>query len=83
MLRKAAAIERFEYFLLGKELKKTASVAEKQYQKFDDAFEFNKKEEVEKSQSKSKLVYNDYFTFHKIHNTNEFVRRSLDSKLNV
>ena len=82
LLRKDAAIERFEYFPLGQELKKRTSIAEKQYQKFDTAFEFNKKEEVEKSQSKSKLVFNDYFTFHKNHNTNEFVRCSLDSKLN-
>ena len=81
MLRKAAAIERFEYFLLGKELKKRTSVAEKQYQKFDNAFEFNKKEKV--YNANAKLVYNDYFTFHKNHNINEFVRCSLDSKLNV
>ena len=32
LLEKAAAIKRFEYSLLGKELKRQANVAEKQYQ---------------------------------------------------
>ena len=32
---KAVAIRRFEYSLLGKELKKQTSVAKKQYQKLD------------------------------------------------
>ena len=35
LLEKAAAIKRFEYCLLDKELKKQTSVAEKQYQKLD------------------------------------------------
>ena len=47
LLEKAAAINRFEYSPLGKELKRQASVAEKQYQKFDSAFESNKKEKAE------------------------------------
>ena len=45
LLEKAASVKRFEHSLLGKELKKQPSVAEKQYQKFGNAFEFNKKEE--------------------------------------
>ena len=48
LLEKAAAIKRFEYSPLGKELKKQASVAENQYQKFDKVFESNKKEEDKK-----------------------------------
>ena len=46
LLQKAAAIKRFEFSLLGKELKKQTSVAEKQYQKFGNGFESNKNEEV-------------------------------------
>ena len=45
LLEKAAAIKSFKYSPLGKELKKQNSVAEKQYQKFDNAFEYNEKEE--------------------------------------
>ena len=40
---KAAAIKIFKYSPLGKELKKQTSVTEKQYQKFDNVFESNKK----------------------------------------
>ena len=36
--KKAAALKRFEYSLLVKELKKQNSVAEKQYQKFDNTY---------------------------------------------
>ena len=42
LLEKAVAIKRFEYWLLGKELKKQTSVSEKQYQKFNNAFISNK-----------------------------------------
>ena len=45
LLEKAAAIKRFEYSPLGKELKKQTSVAEEQYQNFDNVFESNKNEE--------------------------------------
>ena len=86
LLEKAAAIKRFEYSLLGKELKRQTNVAEKQYQKFDNAFESNKKEEIKtkskRSLAESNLFYNNYFTFYKYHKTNEFTKRSLDSKLN-
>ena len=87
LLEKAAAIKRFECSLLGKESKKQTSVAEKQYEKFDNAFAFNKNKENKTknkgSRVKSNLVYNNYFTFYKYPNTNEFVKRSFDSKLNV
>ena len=66
LLEKAAAIKRFEYSLLGRELKKQTSVAEKQYQKFDSAFESNKDEDKSKnkrSHAKSNLVYNNYVNF--------------------
>ena len=41
LLEKAAAIKRFEYSLLGKELEKQTRVAENQYQKFDNSLEFD------------------------------------------
>ena len=44
LLEKAATIKRFEYSLLGKELEKQTSVAEKHYQKFDSGFESNENE---------------------------------------
>ena len=85
MLEKAAAIKRFEYSLLGKELKKQTGVAEKEYQKFDNAFESNKKEDKAKnkrSHAKSNLVHNSYFTFYKYHNTKGFAKCCFDSKRN-
>ena len=36
LLEKATTIKRFEYSLLGSELKKQTNIAEKQYQKFSD-----------------------------------------------
>ena len=45
LLEKAAAIKRFKYCLLDKELKKQTSVAEKQYQKLD-LMEFKDKIEL-------------------------------------
>ena len=86
LLEKPAAMKRFEYSPLGKELKKQISVAKKQYQKLGNAFEFKKKE-IDKTKSKrrrvkSDLVSNNYFTFYKYHNLKELAKRSLDSKRN-
>ena len=50
-LEKFEAIKKFEYSLLGKESQKQTSVGEKQYKKFNNAFESNKKEEEEKRRS--------------------------------
>ena len=74
-------MKRFEYSSLGKEFKKQTSIAEKQYQKFNNAFEPDKKGRSQNKKQKN-LVYNNYFTFCKYHNTNDFTKRSLDSKLN-
>ena len=41
-LGKAATIKRFEYFLLGKELKAQTEISKKQYQKLDDTYKFDK-----------------------------------------
>ena len=85
LFEKAATIKRFEYSPLGKELKKQTSVAEKQYQNFDNVFESDKiqedKTKSRKSRTKSNLVYSNYFTFYKLHDINDFVKRSLDSKI--
>ena len=82
---KAAAIKIFKYSSLGQEFKKQNSVEEKQYQKFDHDFKTNEKEKVkiknQRNRAKSSLVHNNYFTFYKYRNNNEFVKHSLDSKL--
>ena len=86
LLEKTAVMTRFECFLLEKELKKQTSVAEKQYQKFDSAFESNNNEEDKtknkKCRTSSNLVYNNCFIFNKYHKIEEFAKRSLGSKLN-
>ena len=79
LLEKAAAVKRFKYFLFRKELRRQTSVSEKhfQYQKFGNAFEFNKKKgdktKNRRSRAKSHLFYNNYFTFYKYHNTNDLL----------
>ena len=45
VLENSVTIKRFEYSPVGKELKNQTSVAEKQYQKLNNAFESNKYEE--------------------------------------
>ena len=69
MLEKAAIVKRFEYSSLSYEFKKQTSVAKKQYQKLDNAFESNKKEEDKtinkRSRAESNLVCNNYFTFYR------------------
>ena len=44
LLENTTTIKRFDYSLLGKELKAQTSAAEKQYQKLDKVFESDKKE---------------------------------------
>ena len=56
-------------------MKKQTSVAEKQYQIFDNIFESNKKKEkIKRSRVKSNLVYVNYFTFYRYRNINEFAK---------
>ena len=80
------SIKIFEYSPLGRGLKEKTSIAEKQYQKFDNFFESNKnkkyKTKSKRRPAKSNLIYNNYFTFYKYHDIKEFAKRSLDSKLN-
>ena len=60
----AGALKIFEYLPLDKELKKQTSVVEKHYQKFDNDFEYNEKEEVkirnEQSHANSTLVHKNF-----------------------
>ena len=56
MLEKAATMKIFEYSALGAELEKQTRVAEKQYQNFVKAFEYNKKEEAIKKKSKEVML---------------------------
>ena len=68
LLEKAAALKRFEYLPLGKELKVQTSAAEKQYEKLEKYFKSSKKEEItEKRCAKSNLVYSKdsaYYLYH-------------------
>ena len=67
LLEKAAAMKKFEYSLLGKELKKQSSVAEKQNQIFDNDYEFDiikKEEPAIKKYNRSNLIYHTKFKFY-------------------
>ena len=70
MLEKAAAMKRFQYSPLGKEVKKQNSVAEKQYQEIDKIFNHDEKEEpitIKKEEplktDESSLVYDSKYIF--------------------
>ena len=64
LLENAAALKRFGYFPLGKELKKQTIVAEKLYQKLES----NKKEErIRKCCAVLNVYHSKDFTFYKYH----------------
>ena len=67
-------MKRFEYALLGKELKAQNDIAKIQYQKLDNTFEFDKiikKEEATfKNYNKSNLIYNSKYSFYKYYRKN-------------
>ena len=56
LLEKAAALKRFEYSPLGRELKRQTSVPEKQYQKLDNTYKSDKITKKE-NYSKSNVIY--------------------------
>ena len=58
LLEKAAAIESFEYFMLGKESKTKPLLQKKQYQKTDSNFESNKNEEDKTKNRKDRVGSN-------------------------
>ena len=73
---KVATVKRFEYSLLGYQLKKQIDIAKTQYQGLDNAFKFNKKEcdktinehekkPILKRYNKSDLLYNGKHIFYK------------------
>ena len=82
-------MKRFEYLLLGKELKKDSSAEEKQYQSFHKIFKYEEKEEpvkVEKEElvttSKSKLVYNNKYTSSEYKYIKKYMDDSFKTKCN-
>ena len=59
LLEKAAAIKRFEYSLLGKELKVQTDIPKKQYQTLDKIYESDEtKEPTIKKYNRSNLIHN-------------------------
>ena len=76
LLEEPGTMKRFEYSLLGKELKKQTSVAEKQYQKIDHAFEFDEPIKKEKptlqKYIRSNLVYYSKYRFYLYYNIKNF-----------
>ena len=84
LLEKAAAINRFEYSPLVKELKQQTSVSEKQYKNLTVLLKLIKRKKTNKkkrSRDKSNLVYNNCFNFYKYHDINDFIKRSPESKV--
>ena len=70
LLEKAAAIKKYEYSLLGSELKKQTSVAENQHQGLNKLFKSDEKEElvtIKKEKPvityESKLMYDSKYKF--------------------
>ena len=61
---KVTALKRFEYSPVGKELKKQASVAEKQYKSFDKVFNHDEKEEPVKIKREEPLTFDEWSLFH-------------------
>ena len=81
---KAATMKRLEYSPLDKELKAQTDIAKKQYQKFDDTYEFDKiiKKErpIFKKNSRPNLIYNRKCIFYEYYNVKNFNGFSLTSK---
>ena len=84
MLERAATMKRFEYLLLGKELKAQTHIAKKQYQKLDDTYQFDKTIEKEKQTLKeynrSNLIYDSKHSFYPYSNIKDLNSFSLESK---
>ena len=84
---KAAAIKRFEYSSLGKELEAQTDIAKKQYQGLDKAFISNKDNKnvnesffkKEKKKYKSNLIYNK-LSFYSYNDDKKFDSLSFKSK---
>ena len=90
LLEIAAALKRFEYLPLSKELKKQTSVAEKQYQDFDKVFNYDEKEEPLKIKKEepltidaSSLFYNNKYAFNEFKNVGKYEDECLESRYNI
>ena len=81
LVEKAAALKRFEYSPLRKELKKQINVAEKQYQIFDKIFKPNEIEQpvtIKKEiTDKSSLFYDNKYRFIEFKNVGKYKNDSL------
>ena len=89
LLEKAIALKNWEFSLLGKELKKQTSVAEKQYLGFDNVFNHYQKEEPVKikkerllTTDKSSHFYNKKYSFIEFKNVEKYTDDSLLSRYN-
>ena len=87
LLEKAAALKRFEYSPLAKELKKQTSVAEKQYQDFDKVINYDEIEEPLKTEkeepltiNESSIFYNNKYTFNEFKNVEKYVNKSFTAR---
>ena len=84
LLEKAAKMKRFEDSPLGKELKAQTDEAKRQYQKFDNTYEFDKIIKKEKPAFKkymSYLIYNATHSFYKYYrDIKKFSNLSFKSK---
>ena len=70
LVEKDATMKRFQYSLLGSELKKQTNIAEKQYQRFDDGGEALTIKKGDKAlpikkYNRSNFIYNPGFTVYK------------------
>ena len=68
LLENVAALKRFEYSPLGKELKAKTDIAKKEYETLDDTFEFDeilkKEDPTFKNYNKSNVIYNSKCSFY-------------------
>ena len=84
LLEKAAAMKRFEYLLLEKELKSKMDIAKKQYQTLHKMYEIDEainKKVTLKNYSTSDLVYEGNYSFYKNYrDTKKLDKLSLKSK---
>ena len=81
LLEKAAALKRFEYSAVSKELKAQIDIAKKLYQKLDNTDETINKKSTLNSYSKSDLIYDTSHSFFKYYNDNKkFDNLSFKSK---
>ena len=83
LLEKASTIKRFENSPLGSELKKQTDIAEKQYKKLDNTYEFDrikKEKPTIKKYNRSNLIYNSKCSFYEYYNIKHFNSVSLTLK---